>query len=164
MSNQAYKDWYVQGLRALKSATEQDKSDPSEAVKSISSPDLKEIMTGSLNVLTKHAENIDQLLKKAGGSADSMRNVIMEGLRAGSAEMIQAAKDPAVRDASIIAASQLTIHYYIAAYGTLAYTANNLRLDEDAKILKQMTDEMKIGDERLVEVAKGSVNKTAQAA
>ena len=93
-----------------------------------------------------------------------MPNVMMEGLRAGSGQMIQAAKDPAVRDASIIAASQLTIHYFIAAYGTLASTAKHLGLDDDAKTLKQMADDMKAGDERFNEVAKSSVNKQAQSA
>ena len=164
MANEAYKDWYEQGLQAMKSASEQGKGDPSETTEMISSPELKELMMSSSKVLTQHAQNIAQLLEKSGGTSSGMPNVMMEGLRAGSGQMIQAAKDPAVRDASIIAASQLTIHYFIAAYGTLASTAKHLGLDDDAKTLKQMADDMKAGDERFNEVAKSSVNKQAQSA
>ena len=164
MANEAYKDWYVLGLQAMRSATEHGKGDPSNTSNSVSSPELKELLVGSSGVLTQHAQNIAQLLEKAGGSASSVPNVIMEGLRAGSGQMIEAAKDPEVRDASIIAASQLTVHYFIASYGTLASTAKHLGLEEDAEMLKQMSDEMKVGDERLIAIAKGSVNKQAQAA
>ena len=164
MANEAYKDWYVQGLQALKSATEQDGEGPNEIVTMIQSPDLKEIMASSSKVLGQHAQKLTQLLQKAGGKSDGMDNVIMDGIRAGAGQMIQAAKDPAVRDASIVAASQITIHYFIAAYGTLASTARHLGLDDDAKVLKQMSDEMKDGDERLSDIAKGGVNKQAQAA
>ncbi len=164
MANEAYKDWYEQGLQAMKSATEQSKANPSDMSDVISSPELKEIMTAGSKAMTQHAQNIAQLLERAGGTSNGMPNVIMEGLRAGSKQMIQAAKDPAVRDASIIAASQLTIHYFIAAYGTLASTAKHLGLEEDAKMLKEMADQMKAGDERFTEIAKSSVNQQAQSA
>ena len=163
MANEAYKDWYVLGLQAVKSAIEAGKGDPSNTSNSISSPELKELLVGSSAVLTDHAQKIVHLLGKAGGASSSTPNVIMEGLRAGSGHMIQAASDPAVRDASIIAASQITAHYFIAAYGTLASTAKHLGLDEDAKMLKRMTDEMKVGDERLTEIGKSSVDKKAAA-
>ncbi len=164
MANEAYKEWYEQGLQAMKSATEQSKGNPGEMSDVISSPELKAIMTAGSEAMTQHAQNIAQLLERSGGTSSEIPNVIMEGLRAGSKQIIQAAKDPAVRDASIIAASQLTIHYFIAAYGTLASTAKHLGLEDDAKMLKQMADQMKAGDERFTEIAKSSVNKQAQSA
>lgn len=163
MADQAYKDWYVQGLRALMSAIAQDQGDPGDAATSIQSQDLKELMTGSSKVMAEHSRSLSHLLQKAGGTTDGMHNVIMEGIRAGAGQMIQSAKDTAVRDASVIAASQIAVHYYIAAYGTLASTASHLGLEEDAKTLKQMCDQMKVGDEHLVRVAKGAVNDQAAA-
>ena len=164
MANEAYKDWYVQGLQAMKSATQEGMSDPSNTANSVQSSELKTLLTQSSEILHKHAQNIAQLLEKSGGTSGSIPNVIMEGIRTGSGHMIQAAKDPDVRDASIIAASQITVHYFIAACGTLASTAKHLGLDEDAATLKQMSDEMKAGDERLIDIAKSSVNKQAQSA
>ena len=163
MAKEAYREWYEQGLQAMKAATEQSKGRPGGTSDVISAPELKEIMAAGSNAMTQHAQNIAQLLERSGGTSSGMPNVIMEGLLAGSKQMIQAAKDPAVRDASIIAASQLTIHYFIAAYGTLASTAKHLGLEEDAKMLKQMADQMKAGDERFTELA-SSVNKQAQSA
>ena len=164
MANDIYKEWYVQGLQALKSAADQGKGDTSETSGMITSPELKEMMAASTKYLSQHADNIAQLLKKAGGDTSGMKNVIMEGIRAGAGQMTGAAKDPAVRDASIVAASQIAIHYYIAAYGTLASTAKHLGLTEDARMFKQMTDEMKDGDKRFTELAESMINKQAQAA
>ena len=164
MANDAYKDFYVQGLQALKSASDQGKGDTSATSDAITSPELKELMNASTKVMARQAEEIAQLIQKHGGDAGGMKNPFMEGIRAGASHMIQSAKDPAVRDASITAASQLAIHYYIAAYGTLASTAKHLGLDEDAKAFKRMTDEMKTGDERFTALAEGTVNKQAQSA
>ena len=161
MAAEAYKDFYVQGLQALKSASDQGKGDTGDTAGSITSPELKEVMSASSKILAQHADKIAQLLQKAGGDPSGMKNVIMEGIRAGAGQIIGAAKDPDIRDASVITASQIAVHYYIAAYGSLASTAKHLGLDEDARTFSRMTDEMKAGDKRLTEIAEGRANQQA---
>lgn len=163
MANQAYKDWYVQGLQALKSASDQAAGDTKATSGAITSPELKQAMEASSKVLAEHADSIARFLQKAGGDTGGMKNAIMEGIRTGSGHMVQAAGDGAVRDASIIAASQIAIHYYVAAYGTLASTARHLGLDEDAQAFKRMTDDMKAGDARFTEMAESMANPQAAA-
>lgn len=161
MAAEAYKDFYVQGLQALKAASDQGKGDTGDTAGSVTSPELKEVMNASSKILAQHADNIAQLLRKAGGDPNGMKNVIMEGIRAGAGQIIGAAKDSDIRDASVITASQIAVHYYIAAYGSLASTAKHLGLDEDAQMFSRMTDEMKAGDKRLTEIAEGQANKRA---
>lgn len=45
---------------------------------------------------------------------------------------IGSASDPDVLDAAVIATRQVGLHYYIAAYGTLAATAKHLGRGEEA--------------------------------
>ncbi len=161
MAAEAYKDFYVQGLQALKSASDQGKGDTGDTAGSITSPELKEVMSASSKILAQHADKIAQLLQKAGGDPSGIKNVIMEGIRAGAGQIIGAAKDSDIRDASVITASQIAIHYYIAAYGSLASTAKHLGLDDDAQTFSQMTEEMKTGDKRFTELAEGKANKQA---
>ena len=108
MAAEAYKDFYVQGLQALK-ASDQGKGDTGDTAGSVTSPELKEVMNASSKILAQHADNIAQLLRKAGGDPNGMKNVIMEGIRAGAGQIIGAAKDSDIRDASVITASQSTI-------------------------------------------------------
>ena len=66
-----------------------------------------------------------------------------------------------MRDASVIAAAQIALHYYIAAYGTLASNAKHLGKEEDARVLKQLTDESKQQDEKFTQLAQSFINKRA---
>lgn len=161
MAKDAYKDWYVQGLQALKSAGDQGKEAAADALKSVTAPEVRQLVEGGSKMDEQNAERIASLLKKAGGDANGMPNTIMEGIRAGNRQVVEAAKDSEVRDASIIAAGQIAMHYYIAAFGTLAASAKHLGMNDDAQTLKQMTDAVKVQDERFTDVAERMANKRA---
>lgn len=161
MANDAYKQWYLQGLQALKSADDQGKEAASDTLKAVTAPELKQLVETGTKMADQNAQRLMGMLQKAGGDAGGMQNKIMEGIRAGNRQVVEAAKDPEVRDSSIIAAAQIAMHYYVAAYGTLASTAKHLGMDEDARTLKQMTDEVKAQDERFTHLAEEMVNKRA---
>ena len=61
----------------------------------------------------------------------------------------------------MVAAAQIATHYFIAAYGTLTSTAKHLGLDEDARTLKDITDEMKFADEQMTRLADEKANNWA---
>lgn len=161
MANDAFKDWYVQGLQALKSAGDQGKEAASDTAKAVTAPELKQMVETGSKMADEHAATIASLLQKAGGNAGGMPNKIMEGIRAGNRQVVEAAKDPAVRDASVVAAAQIALHYYIAAYGTLASTAKHLGLNDDAQQLKKLTDDSKAHDERMTALAEQMANQRA---
>ena len=158
-----FKGWYVQGLQAVKTAAEQSREASGSAHTQSAPPEIRDLMEAGAEVFAKHADTLGQLLRKAGASPGSLPNPFMDGIQQGSQHMIQAAKDPGVREASVVAAAQIATHYFIAAYGTLASNAKHLGLGEDAETLKGMADEMKTGDERLTELAENIANRRAAA-
>jgi len=67
-------------------------------------------------------------------------------------------------DAGLLAAAQAVEHYEISRYGTLRTWAEELGLDEAAKLLEKTLKEEKATDEALTKIAKTSVNIQAEAA
>lgn len=161
MAEQDYEQWYIQGLQALKSADEQGKEAAKAATKDLSDPELRKIAEEGSATAARHAETITRLLHEAGGQLSNKPNKIMEGIRAGTIDVMAAANDPAVKDASGVASAQISLHYYIAAYGTLAATAKHLGREKEAAELKRMTDEMKAFDERYTKAGEARANKQA---
>jgi ferritin-like metal-binding protein YciE len=64
-------------------------------------------------------------------------------------------------DAALIAAAQKVEHYEIASYGTARALAQQLNDTYAAELLQQTLDEEKDTDEKLTEIAEGSVNPAA---
>ena len=154
MSKQAYEKWYVEGLQALKSASQQGHEAAGDTLKAAKSAEVKTIVQEDTAMAERHAKTIDELLRKTGGSAQGKPDKIMEGIRAGTRHVIEAANDDEVRDAGVIASAQIALHYYVAAYGTLAATAKHLGKEEDARMLKEMTNESEQQDEKFTNLAK----------
>ncbi|WP_165361204.1 ferritin-like domain-containing protein [Lichenibacterium ramalinae] len=164
MASEAFKAWYVQGLQAVKTAADQGQAASSHAQAQGVPPEVKTIMEGGAKVFGQHAEALGRLLQGAGASPGSMPNAFMDGIQKGSQQMIQAAQDPGVREASVVAAAQIATHYFIAAYGTLASNAKHLGLTEDAATLKGMADEMKAADQHMTGIAETMANARASSA
>jgi ferritin-like metal-binding protein YciE len=85
----------------------------------------------------------------------------MEGLIKEGNEIMESTAEGVVRDAGIIAASQKVEHYEIATYGTLCAFAKILGETEAADMLLQTLNEEKEADDKLSEVAEGSINLQA---
>jgi hypothetical protein len=76
-------------------------------------------------------------------------------------ELFEGEFDGAVLDAGIIGAAQKVEHYEIAAYGTLKAFAETLGEAEAARLLDQTLMEEKEADEKLTQIAMGSINSEA---
>jgi ferritin-like metal-binding protein YciE len=99
------------------------------------------------------------LLDKIGGkqTCKGMEGIITEGQKILKADM-----DPAVMDAAIIAAAQKVEHYEICGYGTVKAYARELGLDKVAELFEETLDEEYEADDRLTDLAVGSVNEKAE--
>ena len=62
-----------------------------------------------------------------------------------------------------MSAAQAVEHYEISRYGTLRTWAEELGLDDAAKLLQETLDEEEATDEALTELAEAVVNQEAQA-
>ncbi len=164
MSNENLKQFYMQGLQALKVAGQRGHEAASETLGAVTSPELKQLVQQDTEMTQRHAKQLDELLQKAGGQAGPMENPIIEGIQAGAKHIRGAAKDDMTRDAGIVDSAQIALHYYIAAYGSLAAHAKTLGMSDAAGVLKGMADECKQQDQKFTELAERAVNPQSKAA
>lgn len=87
----------------------------------------------------------------------AMAGIIDEGQKVMSEDM-----DAEVMDAAIIGCAQKVEHYEITSYGTARAYADELGLNEVASLLETTLDEEYDADDRLTELAVGTINKKAE--
>ena len=86
------------------------------------------------------------------------------GITDEGAEIMKEYKGSPALDAGLLAAAQAVEHYEISRYGTMKTWAQELGLNDAARLLDQTLLEEKKTDEALTEIAKTTVNQHAEAA
>ena len=87
----------------------------------------------------------------------------IEGILEEGQEIIKEYKGSPALDAGLLAAAQAVEHYEISRYGTLRTWAEELGMDDAAKLLQETLDEEEATDQALTELAETVVNQEAQA-
>ena len=119
-----------------------------------SNPALKELLQHGSKHADGWAERLSQASGKVGGAqTQTQGNPIIDAIQQVGGKIISKAADPTARDLGIIASGQLALHYYIAAFGTMASYAKMLGMEEVAQSLHTCLEEAKKGDERYTELA-----------
>ncbi len=132
-------------------------------VKKAQTPELKEALEthrGVTEVQIQRLQKIFDILQKP---SRGVKCEAMDGIIAEAESLMEEIDDPEVADAGIIANAQSVAHYEITRYGTLAAWAQELGMDEAAKLLHQTLEEEKGADRKLSDLAKRRVNKAAAA-
>jgi ferritin-like metal-binding protein YciE len=93
-----------------------------------------------------------------GKTCDAINGIIDE-----SKEIMEDFADTEALDAGILAAAQAVEHYEISRYGTLKTWAQQLGMNDAAKLLDATLAEEKKTDELLSKLAKATINKQAAA-
>ena len=112
----------------------------------------------------QHVSRLEKVFSIIGMSPKRETCEAMKGLIAEGDEAVNAAGDPHVRDAALIAAAQRVEHYEIAGYGTVRTFAERLGRADAARLLQQTLDEEGAADKKLTAIAEQSVNPKAVAA
>jgi ferritin-like metal-binding protein YciE len=157
---EAFKIWYIYGLKALVSANEIGEGITEKLKKHVTSKELLKAIEQGSEATKKHTDIIRDLLKEIGDSSETIPNEIMKGIEAAT-DQIAESEDKDVRDAGVITSAQIALHYYIAAYGGLASTAKHLGLEPQAETFSKMADEVKKADEQYTVMAEESINEKA---
>jgi len=98
------------------------------------------------------ASRIDQAWEEAGGKGDE-ENPILEAHYEVSKKIRGEAKDDYSRDLGIIAAGQLALHYWIAAFGTMANYTKQAGLSQATQAMQTCLSEAKQADEQHTQIA-----------
>jgi ferritin-like metal-binding protein YciE len=97
--------------------------------------------------------------KPQGKKCPGIEGIIEEGQ-----EVMKEFKGSPALDAAMLAAAQAVEHYEISRYGTLRTWAEELGLEDVAKLLDETLEEEKATDEKLTELAEATVNMAAEPA
>jgi ferritin-like metal-binding protein YciE len=132
--------------------------------KAARSADLKAAFEKHAAETETHVERLEKvfgLIDKAphGKTCPAIMGIVEEGQ-----EVAKDYKDSPALDAGLIGAAQAAEHYEIARYGTLKAWANELGMNEAAKLLSDTLAEESKTDAALTKLAETLVNAEAEAA
>jgi ferritin-like metal-binding protein YciE len=129
--------------------------------KKATSDELVQAIEDHLEETEGQVEKVEQVFDIIGKKPQTKKCEAMNGLIKEAEEMMKENDAGAMRDASIIAASQKVEHYEIATYGTLRTFAQTLGFNDAAAVLEDILNEEKNADEKLTEIAVNTINVKA---
>ena len=129
--------------------------------KSVESDELRQAFETHQQETIQQVQRLEQVFEMAGKKPRAETCPAIQGLVEEAKEVMDGAEDPDVLDAGILAAAQAIEHYEIARYGTLRAWAEELGMNDAARLLQQTLDEEKKTDKLLSEIAVSRLNREA---
>ena len=161
MTIKTMQDLFVQEPRDIYHAEKQILKALPKMAKSATSEELRTAFETHLEETRGQVERLEQVFETLDLAKRSKRCEAMEGLIEEGREVLDEVEKGDVLDAGMIVAAQKIEHYEIAGYGSLVALAKQLGHDEAASLLAQTLEEEKATDQKLNQIALGSVNKKA---
>jgi len=152
------KQLVVQGLSAMKAGSDVAARATDEINGDATHPALKEALAEGNRTSRQWADRIDRAVQAAsqgGGQQNDQPgdNPVLDAHYEVSRRIRSQAPDDTSRDLGIIANGQLALHYWIAAFGTMANYTKQLGLTDVAGDMKSAADEAKQADEKHTQIA-----------
>lgn len=157
----SFKDLFVEQIEDLYDAEHRLTEALPKMAEAASSSQLKQAFQHHLTETQGHVSRLERIFREI--NVEPKRNTCqaMKGLVAEGEEMIKAKGDPSIKDAALIAAAQRVEHYEISGYGTARSFARRLGLTQAPGLLQQTLEEESAADQKLNQIAEGSVNAQA---
>ena len=152
VSDQDLQGLVAQGLLALKAGGRMAAQATDEIQNDATHPDLKKALKRGEETSKQWRQRVDRAMDQMDVDGEG-ENPVIEAHYEVSKRTRQEASTDGVRDLGIIAAGQLALHYWIAAFGTLASYAGELGEDDVAESMSQCVDEAREADEQHTELA-----------
>ena len=158
MANEQLKQLIKDGLSAMKTDSETAAKATDAINNAAKDAQLKEALKKGNETSKKWAERIDKALQEA-GSGEKKENPAIEGIGKVNQNILSSAPDDYSRDLGIIAGGQLALHYWIAAFGTMASYTEATGMKEAQQAMKSSAEEAKQADEEHTRIAKEMMEK-----
>ncbi len=155
---------YIAELQELASAERQLSECLPRVARAAAHAALRDALFDHQDVATAQVSQLEATLKKHGANPNEHIDQAMQALVYETEKMLPMLKGQRIRDAGLIASIQRLKHYQIAAYGTAAALAGQLKFTDDEKLLHQFVEDEKEGDAILTDLAESEVNPDALAA
>jgi ferritin-like metal-binding protein YciE len=163
MTMHSLKDAFVEELRDALSAERQLLEALPKIAKAASNRRLREVIGSHLGETEHQVERLEEVFESLGVKPRAKKCKGIEGILEEGKKHLDNGESLDVRDAMLIASSQKVEHYEIATYGSLISWAEQLGLQDAARLLRQSLDEEKRADRSLTEAAGSTANWQAGA-
>ncbi len=147
MADQNIKTLVAQGIQALRAGGEVAKKATAEIHGDANHPELKAALQAGHQTSETWAHRLGRASEEVGAAQDT-GNPILEAHYEVSRRIRQMAPDDQSRDLGIVAAGQLALHYWIAAFGTLQNYAGHLGLTQAQQDMQKSLEEAKQADQQ----------------
>ncbi|SFZ86326.1 Ferritin-like metal-binding protein YciE [Devosia enhydra] len=154
-------DLFLDTLKDIYYAEKQILKTLPKMAKAAQSPQLKAGFEQHQDETETHVERLEQVFEMLGKPArgktcDAILGIIEEGK-----SIMEEFKGTSALDAGLVSAAQAVEHYEMARYGTLRTWAQQLGMNDAAKLLAQTLSEEEATDKKLSGLATAEVNKKA---
>ena len=139
------KDVYYAEKAILKALPKMEKSATAE--------DLKAAFAKHRTETEGQVQRLEGVFSILGKKPQTKKSPATDGLLQEGEDIMTGAKDPAVRDAGLVAAAQAVEHYEIARYAALSRWAEVLGLDDAVQLLNETLEQEEATDEALMELS-----------
>lgn len=164
MSVKSMEDLFVATLKDIYYAEKQILKALPGMVSKADNAELKKALETHKAETEGQVDRLEKAFKLLGVPARGKKCDAIEGIIGEAKEHMGEIEDERVLDAGIISSAQAVERYEICRYGTLVEWANDLGYAEVAKLLSENLKEEHHADTLLTEIARGSVNRDAEAA
>ena len=130
-------------------------------VKAASTQELKQAFEKHLAETKNHLMRLDEVFNEMGMKPSAKKCKAIRGILEEGEELVEASKDPSVKDCALICAAQKVEHYEISTYGCLIAYAKQLGEDFAMERLHKSLEEEKNADKHLTEIAESHINADA---
>ncbi len=148
----ALKNLITQGLPALKAGLEEAKKHIDDIIDSATNPKLKQVLEQGKQTSAQWEQRVRKAMEDAGANGER-DNPIIEAHGEVAERIRNDAPTDGVRDLGIIASGQLALHYWIAAFGTMASYCASADMTDAAERLSQCVDDARQADEMHTDLA-----------
>jgi ferritin-like metal-binding protein YciE len=131
-------------------------------IEKATNPQLKAAFETHLRETSNQADCLKEVAEMLGVDEDGDASTGIKGLIAEGEKVMKKNASPEAMDAALICAAQKIEHYEIAGYGTAVHWAQELGLDQIARMLDDVLAEEKKTDQILTSLAKSIVNVQAE--
>jgi len=161
MQINSFQDMYVAELQELHSSERELEKALPRFAGGANHDVLKAAFNAQRTESRQFEQRLNELLQRSGSPPLEHVDQAMQALLGESERWRLILKAPNLADAGLIDSMQRIVHYHIAAYGTVTALAGQLGRTDDKRVLHEILEAKKSFDQRLTEIAKGTVNQDA---
>jgi ferritin-like metal-binding protein YciE len=130
--------------------------------KAVESDELRAAFETHHDETEEQVSRLEQVFEAIDAKPQGKKCAAIEGILDEGQEIMKEYKGSPALDAGLLAAAQAVEHYEISRYGTLRAWAEELGLEDVAKLLEETLKEEEATDEKLTELAESAVNAAAE--